>query len=157
MNAMGKTMLKALFTAITLFGLQPANAVPFEELNLPLGSHTHLCPACYGVVGCDLLLGMYEANQAASEVAFFSWWQGYISGWNEALYASGKPMIDTLLMGESEQAGFLKGFCLQHPDLSTMEAANRLRLELEARTAKRDRDKGTTFKDRFPANEPAQR
>jgi len=133
-------MLKALFTAITLFSLQPANAVPFEELSLPLGAYTHLCPACYGVVPCDLLLGLYEANpEGAVEVALFSWWQGYISGWNKALYASGKPMIDTTVMGLSEQAGFLKGFCLQHPDLSTMEAADRLRLELEARTAKRDR------------------
>jgi hypothetical protein len=153
MSAMGKTMLKVLFTAITLFSLQTANAETFEEffeqLDLPLGAYTVIGPASYGVVPCDLLLAMYESRPKETMGAYFAWWQGYISGWNEALHIFGKPTIDTTLMSETAQAGFLESFCDQHPNLSTMKAADLLRLELEARTAKRDKDKATTSKDRF--------
>jgi hypothetical protein len=122
---MGKAMLKALFTAIALFSLQPANA---EDVLPPYG---------YGMIPCKLWLAISDRQE--TESIYFAFAQGYLSGWNRALYALGNPTMDLMLMTEPAQIGYLEAFCRSHPDLPLVEAADKLRLEFEARTAKRDR------------------
>jgi hypothetical protein len=135
---MGKAMFKALFTAIALFSLQPANA---EDVLPPYGN---------GMIPCHLWLDVsdmyqqtareiYSANQQTVENIYFAFAQGYLSGWNKALHALRKPTMDLTLMTEPAQIGYLEAFCRSHPDLPLVEAADKLRLEFEIRTAKRDR------------------
>ena len=61
------------------------------------------------------------------EMLYFSWAQGWMSGWNLALMDAHKPTADLRTPDGADQRVFLTSYCKAHPAALYMEAAYRLR------------------------------
>ena len=77
-----------------------------------------------------------EFNQSREmpeiEAMFFSWTEGYLTGWNLGLPQTSQEHVDLSLMSRSEQMEFLRKWCETNPSKRYMDGATALLIRLRA-------------------------
>ena len=77
-----------------------------------------------------------EFNQSREkpeiEAMFFSWTEGYLTGWNLGLPKASQEHVDLSLMSRSEQMEFLRKWCEANPSKRYMDGATALLIRLRA-------------------------
>ena len=77
-----------------------------------------------------------EFNQSREkpeiEAMFFSWTEGYLTGWNLGLPKTSQEHVDLALMSRSEQMDFLRKWCEANPSKPYMDCATALLIRLRA-------------------------
>ena len=77
-----------------------------------------------------------EFNQSREmpeiEAMFFSWTEGYLTGWNLGLPQASQEHVDLSLMSRSEQMEFLRKWCEANPSKPYMDGATALLIRLRA-------------------------
>ena len=79
-------------------------------------------------------VGTYKCGEAAKavrgdaelELMYFSWAQGWMTGWNLAQLNASLPIVDLNTEDVSEQRAFIKTYCANHPNSLYMDAARQL-------------------------------
>ena len=66
------------------------------------------------------------------EEMFFSWTEGYLTGWNLGLPQASQEHVDLSLMSSSEQMEFLRKWCEANPSKRYMDGATALLIRLRA-------------------------
>ena len=85
-------------------------------------------------------LGTYTCGEAAEAVRadpdldllYFSWAQGWMTGWNLAQMGADLPAVDLNGRSLPTQRGFIKNYCAQHPDRLYMDAVRALYLSMKS-------------------------
>ena len=77
-----------------------------------------------------------EFNQSREkpeiEAMFFSWTEGYLTGWNLGLPKTSQEHVDLSLMSRSEQMEFVRKWCEANPSKPYMDGATALLIRLRA-------------------------
>jgi hypothetical protein len=79
-----------------------------------------------GAVSCASFGKLYQNNPQETELAFFTWAQGYMSGVNLAAAVLKRPSRDLDGMPALHQQLFLRQYCNGHPLASFVEGVNEL-------------------------------
>lgn len=64
------------------------------------------------------------------EAIFFSWTEGYLTGWNLGLPDKSKLHVDLSSLARDDQMEFLRGWCVTNPDKKYVEGATALLVRL---------------------------
>lgn len=67
------------------------------------------------------------------DVLYFSWAQGWMTGWNLAEMNASKPTVDLALLSITEQRTYVRGYCRDHPAGMYMDAVHQLYESLRSR------------------------
>jgi hypothetical protein len=112
MGGIFKTSMAALaFAAITAIAA-PANAEPAAGQ----GVGTYTCAEAAKAVRKDRSL----------DLLYFSWAQGWMTGWNLAQMNIAAPTVDLTARSLDDQQAFIKSYCVLHPDGLYMDAVHQL-------------------------------
>jgi hypothetical protein len=84
-----------------------------------------------GTSTCAVFANMYKGDPQWAETQFFTWTQGYLSGWNHILMITGQPVFDMGSLSTERQKARLRSYCDQHPLGNFMEAVWALTEELK--------------------------
>ena len=84
-----------------------------------------------GVTTCAEFLQKYRADPELAETVYFSWAQGFMSGWNFELLNLKRPIRD--LSSQSMEQQQVRSYCSQRPSATFSEAALKLYLTLQER------------------------
>jgi hypothetical protein len=87
-----------------------------------------------GAVSCASFGKLYQNSPQETELAFFTWAQGYMSGVNLAGVALRRPSRDLDGMPAAHQQLFLRQYCNGHPLASFIEGVNELFEKLPSST-----------------------
>jgi hypothetical protein len=79
-----------------------------------------------GAVSCASFGKLYQNNPQETELAFFTWTQGYMSGVNLSAAVLKRPSRDLDGMPAAHQQLFLRQYCNGHPLASFVEGVNEL-------------------------------
>jgi hypothetical protein len=115
-------MPRIIFTAIALLSLQSAHAAEPQKSMVAMG---------FGTTTCAVFANIYKDNPERTEINFFAWAQGYMSGWNRAQMKQGQPTINLALLQTQTQRDLLLHYCNQHPLAHYVEAVDQLMVDLE--------------------------
>jgi hypothetical protein len=66
------------------------------------------------------------------EAMFFSWTEGYLTGWNLGLPKASQEHVDLSLMSRSEQMEFMRKWCEANPSKPYMDGTAALLIRLRA-------------------------
>jgi len=92
-----------------------------------------------GASTCGEFGQYYRKQPDFFEAIYFSWAQGYMSGFNAHRQAQGKPMFDLLPpnMKSKEQESFIRDYCDTHPLAPYSQAVISLYLEISKHNRER--------------------
>jgi hypothetical protein len=94
-------------------------ALPAQSQNLPLeGAGTAKCS--------QFVTAFDDTTSNTSELVFFSWAEGYMSGFNEERMQLGNPGKDMSGKAVEDQQEFLRDYCSAHPSDNFMSAVTNL-------------------------------
>jgi len=82
-----------------------------------------------GTYACSEYLRATKADPS-KDMLYYSWAQGWMTGWNLALMDQHKPTADLWTPDGSDQRAFLLAYCKAHPTALFMEAVYKLRASL---------------------------
>jgi len=68
-----------------------------------------------GVSTCAQFADLYRLDSSSAEDYYFSWAQGFLSGWNAAQLAAKEPTWDLASLDIKAQEAYLRSYCDQHP------------------------------------------
>jgi hypothetical protein len=68
-----------------------------------------------GTATCAIFAKWYKDDPQFAERQFFTWAQGYLSGWNFVLMTTGQPFFDLGSLSTESQKARLRSYCDQHP------------------------------------------
>jgi len=89
--------------------------------------------AAGGGVGATLCSEFNQSREKPEiEAMFFSWTEGYLTGWNLGLPQASQEHVDLSLMSSSEQMEFLRKWCEANPSKRYMDGATALLIRLRA-------------------------
>src|SRR6516165_8207555 len=80
----------------------------------------------YGASTCAQFANLFKLDQGFEDI-YFSWAEGYLSGWNDAQLKTTKSFRDLSSLSTNEQQAFLRSYCDQHPLSGYLEAVWTLR------------------------------
>jgi hypothetical protein len=109
-----------VFAAVLFVTLTQANAKNFAAVGIGLST-------------CTEFANLYKLDAETAENRFFSWAQGFMSGYDFAQRDNTKNMFNLALMETKEQQAFLRSYCDQHPLGDYFDAVTHLMIELQAR------------------------
>jgi hypothetical protein len=83
-------------------------------------------------------LGTYTCGEAAQairhdrqlDLLYFSWAQGWMTGWNVAQMNANQPTADLNSRSLEDQRDFVKAYCALHPSGLYMDAVHQLYLSI---------------------------
>jgi hypothetical protein len=75
-----------------------------------------------GVGSCSEFARKYKEDPDLAETVYFSWAQGFMSGWNYDLLNSKQPIYDLSSQTMQQQQFFIRNYCNQHPLATFSEA-----------------------------------
>jgi hypothetical protein len=84
-----------------------------------------------GTSTCAVFTNIYKGDPEFAEQQFFTWTQGYLSGWNHSLMIAGQPLFDLGSLSTERQKARLRSYCDQHPLAYFMAAVWTLAEELK--------------------------
>ena len=68
-----------------------------------------------GTLTCAKFAQIFAGSPDSAEFEFYSWAQGFMSGWNIANVRAGQPMHDLNATSQTSQETYLRQYCDQHP------------------------------------------
>ncbi len=84
-----------------------------------------------GVGTCGDFTSLYKLDPARAETLYFSWVQGFLSGWNIGRLADDQPFYNLKSMDVDRQQSLVRTYCDQHPLSNYLDAVRGLTDELE--------------------------
>jgi len=88
-----------------------------------------------GVTECAEYLQKYRADPELTETVYFSWAQGFMSGWNYKLLNLKQPVYDLSSQSMGQQQAFIRDYCTRKPGATYSEAVLMMYLTLAQRPA----------------------
>jgi hypothetical protein len=84
-------------------------------------------------------VGTYTCAEAAKalrkdrslDLLYFSWAQGWMTGWNLAQMNVAAPTVDLSARSLDDQRAFIKSYCVLHPDGLYMDAVHQLYMAMK--------------------------
>jgi hypothetical protein len=116
---MRAAIARMLIATATLCLAAPASAQKTEPA-VGEGVGTYSCAECLRAAKAD----------PSRDMLYYSWAQGWMTGWNLALMDAHQPTKDLWTADGSDQRAFLIAYCQAHPKALYMEAAYKLRASL---------------------------
>jgi hypothetical protein len=93
---------RTLFMTMALFSIVQANA---KDMALQ-GA---------GATTCAVFANLYKLDSERTENLYFTWTQGYLSGWSAAQMDAKKPYVNLAKLDVKAQEALLRRYCDQHP------------------------------------------
>jgi hypothetical protein len=119
-----KTILAALALAITM---------PIESAH---AAENGFAAMGFGTATCAQFAEIYRDNPSTTEIQFFAWAQGYMSGRNVAQIKQSRPYVNLSLLQTQTQRGLLLHYCNHHPLAHYIDAVDELMSEPEKKGSK---------------------
>ena len=113
-------MLRPFLIAIVFLSLESANADNMVAMG-------------FGTATCAQFAEIYRDHPSSTEIQFFAWAQGYMSGWNRAQMKQGKPTVNLAVLQTKTQRDLILHYCNQHPLAAYLEAVEQLMSDLQMR------------------------
>ncbi|HEX4196195.1 MAG TPA: HdeA/HdeB family chaperone [Caulobacteraceae bacterium] len=83
-----------------------------------------------GTYACSEFLRASAADPGRKTL-YFSWAQGWMTGWNLAQMDASRPTVDLKARPVPDQQAFIRAYCAAHPAALYMEAVYRLYVSLK--------------------------
>lgn len=93
-----------------------------------------------GVTSCTEFAQHYKLTPKAADFVYFSWAQGFMSGYNASLLAKGGTGKDLDAESNSDEEVHIRDFCDQHPLVPFVRAVLDLYLSLPAGASHKSSD-----------------
>ncbi len=68
-----------------------------------------------GLWTCAQFGNQYKLNPSTTETIYFTWAQGFMSGWNGAQMAEKHQYVNLSVMSTEAQEEHIRSYCDQHP------------------------------------------
>jgi hypothetical protein len=95
----------------------------FLTLAFLKSAHAGQAFAGLGSLKCSWYAHMQTVDRGRANLSYQSWLQGFFSGMNTFLGASGKPLLDLTSVRDVEHSKFMAVFCEKHPDADYKDGA----------------------------------
>ena len=76
----------------------------------------------FGTSTCTQFANQYKSDPQWAETNYFTWAQGFMSGWNMAQVAAKQPTVNLAAMSAAMQQQDIRSYCDQHPLASFIHA-----------------------------------
>jgi hypothetical protein len=86
-----------------------------------------------GATTCNEFAQKYKQDPELAETVYFSWAQGFMSGWNYELLALNQPIQNLSSQSLRQQQAFVRNYCNQKPLAPFSEAVLKLYQTLDRR------------------------
>jgi hypothetical protein len=113
-------IVQTLFVAAFLLYFGEANAKDFALRGV-------------GTSTCTEFANLFKSDAEWAENLYFTWTQGFLSGWNFAQLEAKKQSVNLALLDTKAQEASIRRYCDQHPLGNYLDAVLNLLLELQSK------------------------